>query len=121
MSVKICNKEGKIKDFCSTESIESQIENASHVHLEVGLDNGKKAVEFLEKLRKASKYTSIPPIDIRVEMGNTINGARIARSAKSLKKSLALYWIIRELTSFQRRLDIRLANIISQMKHEKET
>lgn len=116
MSVKICYKDGNIKDFCDKSPLIEQLKDVDHVYITVTEDYGKSAEMFLKSISKVSPFEPLPPVDLRVEKGNTIIGAKLSKEAKELNKSLALYWVVSEIVNFQKRLDTKLSDMVKTIK-----
>jgi hypothetical protein len=116
VSVKICYKNGQKKDFSNESSVADQLKDVDYVHITVTDDYGKSAENFLKCVSEMSPFEIIPPVDLKVEKGDMIIGAKISKNAKNLGQNLALYWLVREIVSFQSRLDNKLNDIIKNIK-----
>lgn len=114
MCVKICYKDGTMKDFCESKSLLDQLNNADHIHISVIDDMGRDAEKFIKTFK--NQLTLIPPLDMRVEVQNSIIGKKIEKKIKKLNKNLAVSWLIKEMVHFQKDLDKSLLNIKNEIK-----
>jgi len=116
MSVRIDYKNGESKEFCEDSPLAEQLEGANHVHITVKEDYGKSAESFLKSVIEVLPIQALPAVNVTVEKEDMIIGAKIAKNAKGVKKNLALFWLIREMVQFQKKIDTQLSDIVKEIK-----
>lgn len=116
MSVLIKYHDGSEKVFCKQECLALQLKNAKIVNISTVEDDAKAANEFLNAFCDLSSFFVLKPIEISVDHGNSIVGARVLRRSKMTNKAMAMRWLVKELVQFHSSVDSKLSDIINSMK-----
>lgn len=116
MSVLIKYNDGSEKVFCKSECLASQLKGAKLINISTSEDEARSANEFLNAFCDLSTFFVLKPIEISVDHGNSIVGARVLRKSKMTNRAMAMRWLVKELVQFHNQIDAKLHDIITSMK-----